>query len=106
MLSGCRTEGPLSNDGSPGEKSTDTESNLQQAPFARGSGLPKEPGPAEHRQDGGHGKEPHFERQALWAPTLAEQDHANSLADELDDQAHGKNPGDGGLQFQENAEEK
>src|SRR5208337_5386081 len=97
---------PLSHYAGPNEKCGNAEDNLQQAPLARGAGLPEEPSPAEHGEHGRQRVEPHLERQFVRTPAAVQKHDADSLADELDDQTHGQDSRDGRFQLQGNAEGK
>ena len=65
---GCFSKRPLFSVPSPDQKRHDSERNLQQPPFSRGSRSPKQPHPAEHRQNRGHRIEPHLEGKTLRTP--------------------------------------
>src|SRR5208282_6611207 len=83
-------ERPLSHYVGPNEKCGNAENNFQQAPLARRAGLPEKPAPAEHGEHGRQRVEPHLEREFVRTPAAVQKHDADSLADELDDQTHGK----------------
>src|SRR5208337_4934385 len=97
---------PLSHYVGPNEKCGNAENNLQQAPLARRAGLPEEPPPTEHGEHGRQRVEPHLEREFVRAPAVVQEHDSDSLANKLDNQAHGQNSRDGRFQLQRNAEGK
>src|SRR5271170_3737394 len=99
-------ERPLSHFTSPDKKCERTERDLSDSPFSGGTRLPEKPCPAEHGKHGGHGVKPHFEWQPRRSPTAPQQYHSDSLADELDEQAHRQDSFDGRLELQGHAEKK
>ena len=99
-------EGPLSHFPGPNQKCKEAKGDFEESPFADGAGMPEKPGPGEHGEDSGQWIKPHFEGQAFRGPAPVEKNDADSLADKLNEEAHGENGGDSGFEFEGEAEDK